>query len=230
METNFNGYKDTYKLKVDRSISFAGQGLDFYTKAKAGHLIRLAERYFGKLDRLRVLDVGCGVGETDYFLASRFAELHGVDIAEGVLSKAVERNPSGRYHLYDGYSLPFKDQTFDLTFAICVMHHVPPANWKDFVFQMQRVTKKDGLIAIFEHNPFNPLTQLAVDRCEFDVGANLLKMREVKELLCSNGLNIVDKRYILFFPWQGAIFAKVEDRLKRLPLGAQFYIAGQKTL
>ena len=39
---------------------------------------------------------------------------------------------------------------------------------------MRRVVRPGGLLCIIEHNPFNPLTRLAVVRCEFDRDAVLL--------------------------------------------------------
>ena len=228
MKTDFETYKDTYKCDVESSIAFVGQDLDFFTGVKARHLLALTQKYLGDPEKLSVLDVGCGVGETDRFLISKFKTLHGVDIAEGVIAEAKRKNPSAHYQLYDGAVLPFHDNTFDLVFAICVIHHVSPQSWSSFTSEMRRVVKKGGLVIIFEHNPFNPLTRLAVDRCEFDADAVLLKRSRVARLLTENSLNLVERRFILFFPWRSSVLAGIERGLTWLPLGAQYYAAGQK--
>ncbi len=75
---------------------------------------------------MRALDVGCGVGVTDAHLAGRFAELQGVDTSEEAIRRAAAANPGVLYRAYDGDRLPYEDETFDLAFAICVMHHVDP--------------------------------------------------------------------------------------------------------
>ncbi|MBI4532288.1 MAG: class I SAM-dependent methyltransferase [Candidatus Latescibacteria bacterium] len=228
MKTDFDRYKDRYREAVQKSIAFAGQDVDFFTEVKAGHLIGLAERYVGDPKNLRVLDVGSGVGLTDCLLATSFGALYGVDIAEGVVEKAAQTNPSVDYQVYDGKVLPFSNNFLDIVFAICVMHHVPPSAWENFIREMQRVTKRHGLVVVFEHNPLNPLTRLAVNRCEFDADAVLLRAGRMKDLLTSNGLRIVERRYILFFPFRGVIFGNIERGVKWLPLGAQYYVAGRK--
>ena len=81
---------------------------------------------------------------------------------------------------------------------------------------------------VFEHNPLNPLTRLAVSRCEFDADAVLLSRHRLKELFIDSGVSPVEGRYILFLPFRGSLFARSERVFRWLPLGAQYYIAGTK--
>src|SRR5207248_6423747 len=104
-----------------------------------------------------------------------------------------------------------------------------PANWRSFVEELARVTKRGGLVVVIEHNPLNPLTRLAVSRCDFDEGAVLLRARQTRRLLAEAGLTVAEARYIAFFPWRGRILRLAESRLGRLPLGAQYAVAGAKT-
>ena len=82
------------------------------------------------------------------------------------------------------------------------------------------------MLAIYEHNPFNPLTRLAVSRCEFDEGVELLGRAETEAMLRAAGLAPAESRYVAFFPWRGRAFRAVERVLARLPLGAQYVVAG----
>jgi ubiquinone/menaquinone biosynthesis C-methylase UbiE len=91
----------------------------------------------------------CGVGLTDGFPTSSLGALYGVDLSYGVIEKAAQAHPSAHYRVYDGKILPFPDNTVDLMFAICAMHHVSPASWEDFVREMKRVAKNGGLVAVF---------------------------------------------------------------------------------
>jgi SAM-dependent methyltransferase len=191
-------------------------------------LLDLAERELGGATRVKALDVGCGPGETDAYLVGKLGALHGVDISEGVLMTARERNPDVTYTLYDGERLPLGDGDFDLVFAICVVHHVPPGRWKGFIAELTRVVRPGGLLALIEHNPLNPLTRLAVARCEFDDDAVLLRRGQAERLQRDAGLRPTTSRYITFFPWRSSMLAAVEQRLGRVPLGAQYVAAARR--
>jgi SAM-dependent methyltransferase len=227
MSEEFERYKDSYRTKVEESISFVGQDLDFFTEAKARHILRLAATQLGDTAHVSVLDVGCGVGLTDSYLEGRFERVCGVDIPPGVIETAARTNPWAEYSTYDGRRLPFDDDSFDLTFTVCVIHHVPTELWQGFVGEMARVTRPGGLVAIFEHNPFNPLTRVAVNRCEFDVGVTLLRMKIARELLLANRMEPSAQSYILFFPWRLEALQRAERALRRVPLGAQYFVAGR---
>jgi SAM-dependent methyltransferase len=228
LDTRIGCSEEQYKEQVGRSISFLKQDLDFFTEAKARCILDLTRRHLGDPKTLTALDIGCGVGLTDRFLAAGFGKLCGVDIDEPTITGAAEANPSVSYHTYDGKSLPFPDDTFDLVFAVNVMHHIPPGEWDVFVREAYRTVRPGGLVVVFEHNPLNPLTRLAVNRCSFDTDAKLLGKRVLAGLFARNGLALVERRYILFFPFRSGVLTKVEEALGWLPLGAQHYICGRK--
>jgi hypothetical protein len=108
------------------------------------------------------------------------------------------------------------------------VHHVLPADRPGLAAELARVAAPGGLVVLFEHNPWNPLTRLAVSRCAFDDDAVLLGRGETRSLLAAAGLDPVEARYILFFPWSGELLRSIERRLGRLPLGAQHYSAAAK--
>lgn len=228
MSEGFDHYKDTYSEEVEHSIGFIHQNHDFFTRSKALHLLRLAARHLGETSRLSVLDVGCGTGVTDALIVSKFRSVHGVDVAAGVIEKAAEANPGVDYHAYDGSTLPFDESSMDVSFAICVLHHVEPPARQRFVEEMQRVTRPGGLIMIFEHNPLNPLTRLAVARCEFDEDVVLLNRRDVRGLVADAHVDLVESRYILFLPWLMSLSQALDRALGTIPLGAQHIVVGKK--
>lgn len=202
--------------------------VDFFIQAKALALCEIAKKYLGETRELSALDIGCGVGLTDSFLNNEFGALYGVDINDGVIEKAALTNPSVHYQVYDGKHLPFDDNAMDLVFAICVMHHITPCAWLDMVIEFRRVTKKEGLVVIFEHNPFNPLTRRVVNTCIFDTDAVLLKKSTTKSLISNSGLSLVESSYILFFPFRSPVFSYLDNMLRWLPLGAQYFVVGRK--
>jgi SAM-dependent methyltransferase len=227
-DVSFDDYVETYRAEIEDSIGFIGQDVDFFLEIKAEMLLRIAEKKLGPLDKVKVLDIGSGIGLVDKFLKGRIPGLHGVDVEEGVVQKAKINNPEVNYQKYDGERLPFDDNTFDMCFAINVMHHVPPALWENFSREMNRVLKPGGIAAVFEHNPLNPLTRIAVARCEFDRDAVLLKHSKLISLFRGAGFEEAEDAYIVFFPFKAKFFRGIEKALGWLPLGAQHYVTGRK--
>jgi len=225
---DFDRWGRLYGEEVQRSIAFIGRSLRFFTEAKARHLRRIARTHLGSLEKQRVLDVGCGVGLTDRLLAGSFGALHGVDVASGAVEEAARLVPGVDFRHYEGGRLPFADAEMDLAFAICVLHHVPREGRVSLLREMRRVVRNGGLVVLFEHNPLNPLTRLAVRRCEFDANAVLLGRREMARLLALAALEPVESRYVLFFPFGGRVVKGLERTLARLPIGAQYYCAGRR--
>lgn len=225
---SFSDYVDTYQKEIQTSIDFIGQDIDFFIELKADLIKDIAGRFFKNPGEIKVLDIGSGIGLTDRYLAKHFKNLYGVDVEEDVVNKAGKYNPSVHYSLYNGKALPQDDNSMDLVFAINVIHHVPPGMWNSFLAEMYRVTNKGGIAVVFEHNPLNPLTRLAVSRCEFDKDAVLLYKSQLKKLFTGAKFKIAESSYIVFFPFNKKIFRSAEKILWWLPLGAQHFVIGKK--
>jgi SAM-dependent methyltransferase len=227
--SEFDQYATRYTDDINAAIAFSGQSHDFFTKVKADYLLALLEETFPQASALKVLDVGCGHGAIHPFLraARRPLSLTGIDVAASVIDEARKTNEGVDYQVYDGNSLPYADGAFDACFTICVMHHVPPANWSAFVSEMRRVVRPGGIVAVFEHNPLNPVTRRIVNTCPIDENAVLLKSGELKGLLAAAGLRDVASRFILFSPFDRPVFRRLDRWLGWLPLGAQYFVTGR---
>jgi ubiquinone/menaquinone biosynthesis C-methylase UbiE len=228
VSADFDRFSGNYRDETQRSIDFIGQEHDFFVQTKVRHLLRVATRRVGDPKGLKVLDVGCGVGLTDIHLVGHVAGVFGTDISKESIEVAATRVPAATYLAYDGKALPFPDDSFDITFAIGVVHHASPQEWGDLVREMQRVTRSNGLVVVFEHNPYNPLTRKAVRACAFDEGVELLSKTTTTRLMRTSGLDVVDDAYIVFFPWSFPGADRLESLLRWLPLGAQYFVAGRK--
>jgi SAM-dependent methyltransferase len=225
----FDDYSDVYREAVEGAIGFARTDLDFFIGAKADVLLELAAGHVGTPGQLAFLDVGCGPGETDRFLEGRVHRLAGVDVAPKMVERARRRNPWAEYRDYaEGDRIPFEDESFDVCFAVCVFHHVARDQRAPLMEEMKRVCRPGGLVAVFEHNPLNPLTRRAVRDCEFDRDAELLSRREASGLLREAGLGNPSGRYILFFTRESGLLRGIERRLGWLPFGAQYAVFGQR--
>ena len=225
----FDQFKDTYSEKITEAIAFSGQSHDFYIRIKVNHLLNTIKRKLAdqssKQKTVRFLDVGCGHGLIHRYLkdhATFDIDIYGIDPAATVIDFAKERNPDFTYKINEGTSFPYEDNSFDIAHATCVMHHVEPAAWDDFLKEMKRVVRPGGQIFIYEHNPYNPVTRHLVNNCELDENAVLISARNLARRMKSTGLLRVKTEYIIFFPFNLQIFRVFEKALTRIPLGAQY--------
>lgn len=221
----FDSYRSNYRDVVQSSIDFSGLPHSFFMRAKADLLRDLIARRLGP-DKPAMLDVGCGVGSFHPLLRGMVGRLSGIDVSSASIAQARADNRDVDYQGFDGKSFPFDDAGFDLVTAICVLHHVAPAEWQHFINEMRRVLRPGGLICVIEHNPLNPLTRLAVARCEFDRDAVLLGAGKARKLLAAGGLREIGARYFLLLPWEAKPARVVEGALSNVPLGAQYAVFG----
>lgn len=227
--SEFDQYRDNYSSQIDDAIRFSGKSHDYFTRVKADYLIKVLKEATPKTSPIRLLDIGCGHGIIHPFLLNKELplEIVGVEIAASVLDVARQNNPTVTYDSYAGEILPYATASFDAAVTITVMHHVPPQQWSAFLAEMKRVVRPGGLVVVFEHNPYNPLTARIVRNCPIDENAVLLPSQCLKRLMRGVGLADVKARFILLTPFEAAPFAFAERIAARLPLGAQYYAAAR---
>jgi SAM-dependent methyltransferase len=240
---DFDDVAAGYAQEVDRAVAFSGQAQGFFLDLKARQIEEAIRDRLGEPSEVRALEVGCGPGLMQLRLRQCVGRLWGMDLSLGCLAQACRAGQAGQAGAQarakagdqfglvagDGMSAPFAGGSFDLVFAVCVLHHVPPGGRRDaLVGEMARLARPGGLVAIWEHNPWNPLTRRVVARCPFDRDAALLSLAETRRLLRRAGLSRVESRYGLFFPWRGRGWRRAERLLAQVPLGAQFVALGVK--
>jgi SAM-dependent methyltransferase len=224
--TEFDAYDQSYSETVNRALAFSRLNVDFFTRVKVDYFVDLIGSLRPPAARAEVLDIGCGVANSHSLLAGRVARLAGVDVSKACIDKAVEQNPTNEYRVYDGLNLPYPDASFDVASAVCVFHHVPITERAPLAKEVRRVLRREGLFAIFEHNPLNPLTRHVVNNCEFDKGAILLTSKDTEKLLEQTGFRDIATRFILAVPPKGSMLRAVDRLFARIPLGAQYLTAG----
>jgi SAM-dependent methyltransferase len=240
---SFDEHSADYSEKVDRALEVVGLEHDFFFEAKVRYILeathRLGASAAERSERqswpslgqptlpavpaaVRVLEIGCGIGLLTQRLRPLLIDVWGIDPSIASVGQAAVRD--GRMIAADGLRTPFADESFDLVIAVCVLHHVPVDQRADFLAEAARITRRGGIVLVCEHNPWNPLTRLVVGRCELDRDAVLLARPEARRRLTAAGLSNIRARYILFFPWRGAVWRWLEARLAWLPLGGQYVI------
>jgi SAM-dependent methyltransferase len=174
------------------------------------------------------LDVGCGKGELLSYGRSHFGRVVGCD-----LSREMIRDTDGiEVHLQRSPTvLPFENESFDFVTAVCVYHHVDEPDRIPLTREIERVLRRDGIFCMIEHNPFNPVTRLIVNRCPVDVDAHLLMARSARRYARSVGLKHLETQYFLYLPEK--IYAKIprmERYCTKLPFGGQYATFSMKCL
>ena len=110
----------------------------------------------------RVLDVGCGSGVLDRWLAHRTGDANaitGVDISTHLIREAaaLARSESleGIIEFREGSAeaLPFPDNSFDISMSFTVIHFVDAGQ---MLGEMMRVTKPGGRVAVLTHGYDRP--------------------------------------------------------------------------
>lgn len=86
-------------------------------------------RIVGGMKKRKVLDVGCGGGWLDQWVAAEGGSPVGVDISSAFLKISKMRAQQGKFEVdlvcADGEYLPFRDNVFDCTVTYQSLHHFP---------------------------------------------------------------------------------------------------------
>ena len=82
----------------------------------------------------KVLDVGCGVGGGDFYMAENFdVEVIGIDLSINMISLAIERaiglNYAVEFDCADCYRKTYPENTFDVIYTRDTMLHVKVRNY-----------------------------------------------------------------------------------------------------
>lgn len=221
----FDRYADSYRRLHVENIRVTGEAPEYFARYKARHASRLAA---GRLPVPRVLDFGCGIGGATPFLCECFpgCEVTGTDVSPASL--AVAREQAGglaRFLAMTEERIPADDGHFGMAFVSCVLHHVPVARHEPMLREIRRVLAPGALLAIYEHNPWNPLTVRAVKGCEFDENAVLVAATRMRRAVAAAGFERPRTRYIVFYPHALRFLRWSEPLLSWLPLGAQYCVS-----
>ena len=225
--SEFDNHAVSYRELHERNISISGEEPAYFANYKMRDFAALVKE-MGLPSDGRYLDFGGGIGASIAPFREHMpqARLVSADVsAESLaLSKQIHGDVAEHVWMPDGM-LPFGAAEFDGAFACCVFHHIPHEQHQQALEQLLKVIKPGGLLMIYEHNPYNPLTVRSVRTCPFDENAVLLTARQLQRTADAAGLQPYRRDYRVFFPAALARLRPLEERLRWLPLGAQYFLA-----
>ncbi len=211
---------DQYAEMLRRGISLSGEDQQYFI---AGRIRDLQSRLPRNWKPARILDFGCGFGDSAQYLSEIFpsAEVVGVDTAAGAIARA--RTTFGSPRLTFGDLDLLEEEHFDLCYTNGVFHHIPPGQRASILRQIRDSLVPGGYFALYENNPWNPGTRLVMSRIPFDRDAQPISPPEARRLIFEAGFRVRSQfRSLFYFPRPLAFLRFTEPVLARFPLGAQY--------
>lgn len=224
-EREFDQFAEEYQQTLSASIAISGESPDFFSRYK----VRDVERKARKLQIIpqKIVDFGCGVGSSIRFFREFFpqAQLIGTDISRKSIEIATAKYPHATDFIqFNGITLDHALVGADLIFSACVFHHIPDSEHERLFAELRRIAHPGALLAVFEHNPFNPVTVKTVNSCPFDRNAKLVSASALSRRVQNAGWSDVCHEYRLFVPRQLSLLRPMEQYLAWCPLGAQYVV------
>lgn len=227
---DFDQFASNYDTLLNEVIKITGVSGDYFNEYK----IKELKEHLKDIHPTQILDFGCGHGRSVFYMTKYFpnTEVHGVDLSSESIIKAKEKKiNSAIFTDFNGKDLPYADNSFDIVFTSMVFHHIEHKLHNEVLADIYRVIRPGGKFIIFEHNPFNPLTKKAVNECEFDKDAILLKPSYTRKMVKKAGFDKIESNFTIFMPRTKffSLLLKLEKHLKWMPIGAQYYVSGTKS-
>lgn len=110
----------------------------------------------GSVERLRVLDIGCGDGKMTRALAERGAEVTGYDPFIEETARTTLGAGSYRLARAPANAIPEPDHTVDIVLFVFSLHHVPQDKLEGAMAEVRRVLKPTGRLYVAEPLPQGP--------------------------------------------------------------------------
>lgn len=152
----------------------------------------------------RILDVGCGNGRLASAL--KHSQYIGIDNSRKLLKLAREKNPTFSFKYGDILKIPFQNHSFEIVFAVAVLHHVPSrALQLTALKELKRVTKLGGKVIITVWNLWQPKYEKYIDRKTHESFIpwgvykkteryyHAFTAQEIEELIKRAGFNVLKK-------------------------------------
>lgn len=174
---------------TDQGTEYGTEGIDIYVQTKHGpdgslFLDPYFIPYITQLNGETLLDAGCGGGPWSILAAQNGANVYGVDIQEGMISKAQEAaQRAGMQQLTnfvvgDVCQLPYESHFFNRALSLNVGCNLP--HLQAHIAEMYRVLKRGGFVIITAPTSFGVL---------FADGehSQLATIRKIEKLLLESG-------------------------------------------
>ena len=228
----FDEYADGYDAGMGNPIKrLVGSSPVDFLRVKIRWLLADLGRAAGA-SPVELLDYGCGSGE---FLAELAGtgltnRLAGCDVSERMLAQAENRwtrSTTPEWFQPTDTELARREGRYDIITISAVLHHVERPDRPAVYANLRRLLKPGGRLYVFEHNPYNPVTNYVVKNTPIDRNAVLVPPPELRQGLKAAGFAAFRTRYLMFFPPRMTLLRPVESLIRRVPLGGQYVVRAE---
>jgi SAM-dependent methyltransferase len=221
MKAEFDDYIKEYRKDQDSYLNATGESSEFFTIYKTQKLAEWLPEFFKGTPKT-ILDFGCGDGLMTEKVQKQFPEtkLFGCDPSPESIKVAQKNHPEITFEVSGADLSCFKDEQFDVIFAAGVFHHIPFSEHAGYIQELHRVLTKNGVLILFELNPFNPGTQYIFNTCPIEKNAKMLNPLYARNLLKEYGSPTL--KFYSFFPHFLRGFRCTEKFLTKVPLGGLY--------
>jgi SAM-dependent methyltransferase len=155
-------FHDAWASSTSPEAVLVREAFEAPTALENRFILGLIERHLGGLRGIRLLDMGCGLGESAAYFAMRGAQVTATDLSPEMLR--VARTVAGRHgaalreSVASADALPFASASFDAVYIANTLHHLPdpPAVLRE----IQRVLRPGGWFFSWDPLAYNPVINL----------------------------------------------------------------------
>ncbi|MEK6760862.1 MAG: methyltransferase domain-containing protein [Nanoarchaeota archaeon] len=105
-----------------------------------------ADAFVGKLNGMKILDVGCGPGRDLEYFSSLGLEVTGIDLVPEFLGAAKKKVPDAKLYHMDMREMDFNDNYFDGIWSCASFLHLPKSEHEGAMKEHARVLSPNGLM------------------------------------------------------------------------------------
>jgi trans-aconitate methyltransferase len=224
--SNFDAAAQNYDTQLNQGLRLTGENKEYFAHQRVTFIRALLGNNLPKDSR--VLDYGCGIGTATPFLNSELkpATLVGCDLSKESVAKAQETH--GESAVFCNLDKIKSLAPFDLVYCNGVFHHIAPEKRLLVAGQIASLIRPGGWFALWENNPWNPMTRLIMSRVPFDQDAIMLWPNETHSLLRKAEFSTMVTRYLFIFPAFLKCFRFMEYYLSVFPIGGQYVVLARR--
>lgn len=214
MDQNHKDHKAIYDVKSFYEQDANGYDLKRWTSAAGEYNDQVHKKIVFSLvqpvNQQRILEVAIGTGRIAIELASRGANVVGMDISQAMLNQTQNKtrvwgiDQKVQVIAANAYALPFVEGSFDKCICINALNHMP--NTRQVIQEISRVLKPGGILVINFTNlwslyfPIGLIVNLRNQSWRNKVYTHWYTMSQIKQICNKADLEVWETQGVLYFP------------------------------